>query len=159
MISPWNPMKLAIKFRMFPLNSQPQDFCWWVFQTLFTWAIGIFHGIISPSFFLGRQEKTFEYEVKWQFKSMDSNTWVEKDHGRPWQTMADGNPTGADVWHPKHETVMVKKNRGKWTIWPSEEGDLLYEKWLRNGYWVATKRGNNEPTKMGKELFFGASSH
>jgi hypothetical protein len=28
---------------------------------------------------LGRQEKTFEYEVKWQFKSMDSNTWVEKD--------------------------------------------------------------------------------
>jgi hypothetical protein len=65
---------------------------------------------------LGRQEKTFEYEVKWQFKSMDSNTWVEKDHGRPWQTMADGNPTGADVWHPKHETVMVKKNRGKWTI-------------------------------------------
>jgi hypothetical protein len=34
----------------------------------------------------------------------------------PWQTMADGNPTGADVWHPKHETVMVKKNRGKWTI-------------------------------------------
>eukprot|EP00438_Fugacium_kawagutii_P016632 Skav205652 [mRNA] locus=scaffold458:167059:187392:+ [translate_table: standard] len=28
-------------------------------------------------------EKTFEYEVKWQFKSMDSNTWVEKDTGRP----------------------------------------------------------------------------
>jgi len=51
------------------------------------------HGIISPSFFLGRQEKTFEYEVKWQFKSMDSNTWVEKDRGRPWQTMADhGRP-------------------------------------------------------------------
>ena len=41
---------------------------------------------VSPSFFLGRQEKTFEYEVKWQFKSMDSNSWVEKDHGRPWQT-------------------------------------------------------------------------
>ena len=57
----------------------------------------------------GHQEKTFEYEVKWQFKSMDSNTWVEKDHGRPWQTMADGNQTGADVWHPKHETVMVIK--------------------------------------------------
>eukprot|EP00439_Symbiodinium_sp_Y106_P059383 s2085_g8.t1 len=26
-----------------------------------------------------KKEKTFEYEVKWQFKSMDNNTWVEKD--------------------------------------------------------------------------------
>jgi len=26
-----------------------------------------------------KKEKTFEYEVKWQFKSMDQNVWVEKD--------------------------------------------------------------------------------
>merc|ERR1711966_201202 len=26
-----------------------------------------------------KKEKTFEYEVKWQFKSMDQNIWVEKD--------------------------------------------------------------------------------
>merc|ERR1739844_650653 len=26
-----------------------------------------------------KKEKTFEYEVKWQFKSMDQNTWVEKE--------------------------------------------------------------------------------
>merc|ERR1711975_121631 len=26
-----------------------------------------------------KKEKTFEYEVKWQFKSMDQNCWVEKD--------------------------------------------------------------------------------
>merc|ERR1712125_283553 len=25
------------------------------------------------------KEKTYEYEVKWQWKDMDSNTWVEKD--------------------------------------------------------------------------------
>merc|ERR1712137_1477574 len=26
-----------------------------------------------------KKEKTYEYEVKWQFKPMESNTWVEKD--------------------------------------------------------------------------------
>merc|ERR1712054_624083 len=26
-----------------------------------------------------KKEKTYEYEVKWQFKPMDSNCWVEKD--------------------------------------------------------------------------------
>merc|ERR1712070_530873 len=26
-----------------------------------------------------KKEKTFEYEVKWQFKTMDQNCWVEKD--------------------------------------------------------------------------------
>jgi len=26
-----------------------------------------------------KKEKTFEYEVKWQFKAMDQNVWVEKD--------------------------------------------------------------------------------
>merc|ERR1711975_78253 len=26
-----------------------------------------------------KKEKTFEYEVKWQFKSMEQNCWVEKD--------------------------------------------------------------------------------
>jgi elongation factor 3 len=26
-----------------------------------------------------KKEKTFEYEVKWQFKAMESNAWVEKD--------------------------------------------------------------------------------
>jgi len=26
-----------------------------------------------------KKEKTFEYEVKWQFKSLDQNAWVEKD--------------------------------------------------------------------------------
>jgi elongation factor 3 len=26
-----------------------------------------------------KKEKTFEYEVKWQFKNMDQNSWVEKD--------------------------------------------------------------------------------
>merc|ERR1719203_2578364 len=26
-----------------------------------------------------KKEKTFEYEVKWQFKPIENNTWVEKD--------------------------------------------------------------------------------
>merc|ERR1711971_139120 len=26
-----------------------------------------------------KKEKTFEYEVKWQFKDIENNTWVEKD--------------------------------------------------------------------------------
>merc|ERR1711884_886379 len=26
-----------------------------------------------------KKEKTYEYDVKWQFKAMDQNTWVEKD--------------------------------------------------------------------------------
>merc|ERR1711934_1315906 len=26
-----------------------------------------------------KKEKTFEYEVKWQFKALDANVWVEKD--------------------------------------------------------------------------------
>ena len=25
------------------------------------------------------KEKTYEYEVKWQFKTMENNTWVEKE--------------------------------------------------------------------------------
>ena len=40
-------------------------------------------GAVIPDAIVNRRqkkkEKTFEYEVKWQFKSMDSNTWVEKD--------------------------------------------------------------------------------
>merc|ERR1712176_1743849 len=38
---------------------------------------------VVPDAVLGRRqkkkEKTYEYEVKWQFKSMESNVWVEKD--------------------------------------------------------------------------------
>merc|ERR1712084_108970 len=26
-----------------------------------------------------KKEKTFEYEVKWQFKGIENNSWVEKD--------------------------------------------------------------------------------
>ena len=40
-------------------------------------------GIVIPDAIVGRRqkkkEKTFEYEIKWQFKSLDSNCWVEKD--------------------------------------------------------------------------------
>merc|ERR1719506_960167 len=40
-------------------------------------------GAVVPDAILNRRnkkkEKTYEYEVKWQFKNMDSNTWVEKD--------------------------------------------------------------------------------
>merc|ERR1712127_817713 len=40
-------------------------------------------GIVIPDAVVGRRqkkkEKTFEYEIKWQFKSLDSNCWVEKD--------------------------------------------------------------------------------
>merc|ERR1712194_449738 len=40
-------------------------------------------GIVIPDAIVGRRqkkkEKTFEYELKWQFKSLDSNCWVEKD--------------------------------------------------------------------------------
>merc|ERR1719473_2373971 len=40
-------------------------------------------GAVVPDAVLNRRqkkkEKTFEYEVKWQFKSIESNTWVEKD--------------------------------------------------------------------------------
>merc|ERR1712238_27462 len=39
-------------------------------------------GVIVPDAILNRRqkkkEKTFEYEVKWQFKPMEANTWVEK---------------------------------------------------------------------------------
>eukprot|EP00435_Cladocopium_sp_Y103_P063425 s39_g25.t1 len=39
-------------------------------------------GAVVPDAIVNRRqkkkEKTFEYEVKWQFKSMDQNTWVEK---------------------------------------------------------------------------------
>jgi len=39
-------------------------------------------GAVVPDAVLNRRqkkkEKTFEYEVKWQFKSIESNTWVEK---------------------------------------------------------------------------------
>merc|ERR1712003_536592 len=35
---------------------------------------------VVPDAVLGRrQEKNYEYEVKWQFKPMESNVWVEKD--------------------------------------------------------------------------------
>jgi elongation factor 3 len=38
---------------------------------------------VVPDAVLGRRqkkkEKTFEYEVKWQFKGIESNTWVEKE--------------------------------------------------------------------------------
>merc|ERR1712045_629457 len=40
-------------------------------------------GAVVPDAILGRRqkkkEKTFEYEVKWQWKDMDQNNWVEKD--------------------------------------------------------------------------------
>merc|ERR1719232_568651 len=40
-------------------------------------------GAVIPDAVLNRRqkkkEKTFEYEVKWQFKGIESNTWVEKD--------------------------------------------------------------------------------
>merc|ERR1712157_165091 len=40
-------------------------------------------GVVVPEAVLGRrqkkEEKTYEYEVKWQFKPMESNVWVEKD--------------------------------------------------------------------------------
>merc|ERR1719421_649464 len=40
-------------------------------------------GAVVPDAVLNRRqkkkEKTFEYEVKWQFKGIESNTWVEKD--------------------------------------------------------------------------------
>jgi elongation factor 3 len=40
-------------------------------------------GAVIPDAIVGRRqkkkEKTFEYEVKWQFKGIESNTWVEKD--------------------------------------------------------------------------------
>merc|ERR1719361_1887684 len=40
-------------------------------------------GIVVPEAILNRRqkkkEKTFEYEVKWQMKPMESNVWVEKD--------------------------------------------------------------------------------
>merc|ERR1712241_394711 len=40
-------------------------------------------GVVVPDAICNRRqkkkEKTFEYEVKWQFKSMDQNTWVEKE--------------------------------------------------------------------------------
>merc|ERR1719243_315402 len=39
--------------------------------------------VVVPDAVLNRRqkkkEKTFEYEVKWQFKAMDQNSWVEKD--------------------------------------------------------------------------------
>jgi len=40
-------------------------------------------GVVIPDAVVNRRqkkkEKTYEYEVKWQFKSMDQNTWVEKE--------------------------------------------------------------------------------
>jgi elongation factor 3 len=40
-------------------------------------------GIVIPDAILNRKqkkkEKTYEYEVKWQFKPIESNTWVEKE--------------------------------------------------------------------------------
>merc|ERR1711988_855535 len=40
-------------------------------------------GAVIPDAVLNRRqkkkEKTFEYEVKWQFKPIESNVWVEKD--------------------------------------------------------------------------------
>jgi len=40
-------------------------------------------GVVVPDAICNRRqkkkEKTFEYEVKWQFKSLDQNAWVEKD--------------------------------------------------------------------------------
>merc|ERR1712176_554652 len=40
-------------------------------------------GAVVPEAILNRRqkkkEKTFEYEVKWQFKPIESNSWVEKD--------------------------------------------------------------------------------
>merc|ERR1712159_758294 len=34
---------------------------------------------VVPDAILNKKEKTYEYEVKWQFKPIESNTWVEKD--------------------------------------------------------------------------------
>merc|ERR1719478_891848 len=40
-------------------------------------------GVVVPSAILNRRqkkkEKTFEYEVKWQFKPLEDNVWVERD--------------------------------------------------------------------------------
>jgi elongation factor 3 len=40
-------------------------------------------GVVIPDAIVNRRqkkkEKTYEYEVKWQFKSLDQNTWVEKE--------------------------------------------------------------------------------
>jgi len=40
-------------------------------------------GVVVPDAILNRRqkkkEKTYEYEVKWQFKPIESNSWVEKD--------------------------------------------------------------------------------
>merc|ERR1711948_201817 len=40
-------------------------------------------GAVIPDAILNRRqkkkEKTYEYEVKWQFKPIESNVWVEKD--------------------------------------------------------------------------------
>jgi elongation factor 3 len=40
-------------------------------------------GVVIPDAIVSRRqkkkEKTFEYEVKWQFKNMDQNTWVERE--------------------------------------------------------------------------------
>merc|ERR1712190_403026 len=40
-------------------------------------------GAVIPDAVLGRRqkkkEKTFEYEVKWQFKPIENNVWVEKE--------------------------------------------------------------------------------
>jgi len=45
-------------------------------------AKGDLANVVIPDAVFGRRhkkkEKTFEYEVKWQFKSIESNTWVEK---------------------------------------------------------------------------------
>merc|ERR1712205_135642 len=39
--------------------------------------------VVIPDAILNRRqkkkEKTFEYEVKWQFKSIENNCWVQKD--------------------------------------------------------------------------------
>merc|ERR1712078_388651 len=46
-------------------------------------SLSVDAGAVVPDAVLNRRqkkkEKTFEYEVKWQFKSIESNTWVEKD--------------------------------------------------------------------------------
>merc|ERR1712161_60555 len=40
-------------------------------------------GVVVPEALMNRRqkkkEKTYEYEVKWQFKPIEANTWVEKD--------------------------------------------------------------------------------
>ena len=167
LISPWNPIKLAIKFRMFPLNSQAQDFCWWVFQTLFTWAIGIMGSFHHHFFWVARRRPSSTRS------SGSSRAWTPTpgwrrtvaDHGRPWQTMADHGRwkpnRGGWMEHPKHETVMVIKNRGTWKIWPSEDGYAV-KWWLRNGDWVATKRGTTNQQRWGRNCFLepqGLKSH